>query len=260
MPRAAGAPGVEAFPVDRARRRMDVSGFGFVGIARCRRGGLPAWWWSRAHSGRLPDPGSVSISPDRLRTDGSAVHGGSECRSVGHPLRSRRGIVMFRDSMATPGFAVKDQTTHARVYGGTLGLEVEDQYDGRPRVRLAGGDVMCNPSTTTWPRPTHHPQLVRSPTWMRPWDRLAAAGLHIGAHEGFEPVARASLATRRPDHRVVQRPVGNILVGARRATEQTPSQWKHSRRLRVRAASSGTCHHERQSGRTARGIRNVDRG
>ncbi|MET0771907.1 MAG: GNAT family N-acetyltransferase, partial [Candidatus Limnocylindrales bacterium] len=52
--RAAGAPGVEAFPVDPGGRRMDV-GFGFVGIASMfDAAGFRRVVETDAHSGRLP--------------------------------------------------------------------------------------------------------------------------------------------------------------------------------------------------------------
>ena len=52
--RAAGAPGVEAFPVDPGGRRMDV-GFGFVGIASMfDAAGFQRVVETDAHSGRLP--------------------------------------------------------------------------------------------------------------------------------------------------------------------------------------------------------------
>ncbi len=52
--RAAGAPGVEAYPVDPGERRMDV-GFGFVGIASMfDAAGFRRVVETAAHSGRLP--------------------------------------------------------------------------------------------------------------------------------------------------------------------------------------------------------------
>ena len=52
--RTAGAPGVEAFPVDPGGRRIDV-GFGFVGIASMFDGaGFRRVVETDAHSGRLP--------------------------------------------------------------------------------------------------------------------------------------------------------------------------------------------------------------
>ena len=97
---------------------------------------------------------------------------------------------MFRDSKAYSGFAVKDLDAARSFYGGTLGLEVEDQPMGVLELRLAGGGTVI-----VYPKPDHVPAtytILNFPVADvdAAVDQLVAAGVRMERYEGFEQDAK----------------------------------------------------------------------
>jgi catechol 2,3-dioxygenase-like lactoylglutathione lyase family enzyme len=120
--------------------------------------------------------------------------------------------IMFRDSKAFSGFAVRDLETARSFYGGILGLEVEIQPMGILELHLAGGA-----SVMVYPKPDHVPATYTILNFPVPdveaaVDRLIAAGVVMERYEGFEQDANGIASdTGGPTIAWFTDPSGNIL-------------------------------------------------
>jgi catechol 2,3-dioxygenase-like lactoylglutathione lyase family enzyme len=119
---------------------------------------------------------------------------------------------MFKDTKAFSGFAVPDLAEAKRFYGGTLGLEVEEEH-GLLSLALGSGATVL-----VYPKPDHVPATYTIlnfpvPDVDRAVDSLTAAGVRFEVYEDgpVKTDERGIFREEGPTIAWFRDPAGNIL-------------------------------------------------
>jgi catechol 2,3-dioxygenase-like lactoylglutathione lyase family enzyme len=121
---------------------------------------------------------------------------------------------MFKDTNAFSGFSVSDLALAREFYGGTLGLDVEEDAVGGLRLKIAGGN-----GTFVYPKDNHVPAtytILNFPVEDIDIavDALTAKGVKFERYENMtdrKGIARGLARGQGPDIAWFKDPSGNIL-------------------------------------------------